>query len=364
MKIRLPKPGVLVVTLVILAAFLPLVLHTIKWFGRGPGTAEQHAAAAISVPDTVPPGIELAISDNVTQQVFAQTGWAKELPFKIKWVAIAGGPAISEAMNAKALDAAVASDIPPIQSRWSGVPVRIIGIHGRQFPERFPAFKYAVAPGARVNGPADFRGKRIITSRGQIAGMLVMRTLAKAGIPQDEVSLVDIAMGDEYYLVALGSGAADIAPLSTAAQTKRFLAMYGDKGGKLIDHNVFRDDMRILYARETLLQDPGKAAALKLYARYVGRAVAWINSHPDRWVQAYYIKTNGLKRTDAIDVFRSSGPLDVPANWDTFRQAEQESIDFLSAETGQPAFDAEQLLDRRFEQVAAQGFRDDQAGVR
>jgi sulfonate transport system substrate-binding protein len=83
-----------------------------------------------------------------------------------------------------------------------------------------------------------------------------------------------------------------------------------------------------------------------------------VENHKEQWIDEYYIKNQGLSRADAEYVTANIGTLDILDHWDQAIRDEQDTINFMAAETGQKPFDAYRMFDRRFETVAAQTLRE------
>lgn len=307
------------------------------------------------IADTVPPGVTLTIGDPMTRRVLEHTGMIRDLPFQVKWAEITGGPAVTEAFHAKALDVGAVANIPPIHAVWVGIPVKIITVRFRQDPQDHPLYVLAVAPGSGVRSLADLKGKRIAYSPGQVQGEVVLRSLEAAHLTRADVKLVELpSTGGDLYVNALVSHMVDVAPIGAGAVAKHYVDAYGPQGAAVIRHSAARDDLTLLYVRTETLADPGKAAALKAYVKVWARAQAWIAAHPDEWSRIYYQQNQGLSAEDARYVTQTNGLPDVPRNWDEAERMEQASVDLMARETHHPRFDAASLFDRRFEAVAWQ----------
>ncbi len=318
---------------------------------RPPAAPPGEALALTApLPETVPSGVVLRIGDPITQRVLEHTGWDKELPFTVQWAEITGGPAVTEAFHGHALDVGSVANVPPIHATWVGIPVRIIAVRVRKDPLTHPSYVIALSQRSGIRTLADLRGKRIAFSPGQIQGEVVLRTLAHAGVAARDVTLVDLPSTSDVYISALTSGDVDAAPIGTGAASARYIA----SGGRVLAHGPFRDDVTLLYTPVEVLQDRGKAAALRVYIQYWARAQAWINAHRAEWTDLYYVRNQGLSPADARAITEATGDLLVPPSWDEAIALEQDAINLLAPQTGHAAFDADTLFDRRFEAVIAQ----------
>lgn len=339
-----------ILTFVLLAGGLALTAC-----GKAPAEGPKGAELALDapLPDKVPPGTKLVIGDPTTQRVLEHTGWVKDLPFEVEWAQISGGPAVTEAFHAKALDVGAAANIPPIHAVWVGIPVKMIAVRLRTDPVAYPLYELGVSPKTKLASLADLRGKKIAYSPGQVQGEVVLRTLAALGLTSKDVTLVELPSTGDVYPNALVSGVVDVAPLGAGVATKRYLDNYAKDGARVLRHPPFRDDLLIIYVREETLKDPAKAAALREYVKFWARAVEWTRTHKAEWADAYYVKDQGLSPQDARHIVEVSGDPVIPRDWAEAIALQQGSIDLLAKEGGQKRFEAAQIFDRRFETIAA-----------
>jgi sulfonate transport system substrate-binding protein len=318
-----------------------------------PAPAGPKLALDAPLPQSVPPGTKLVIGDPTTQRVLEHNGWLKDLPFEVEWAQITGGPAVTEAFHAKALDVGSAANIPPIHATWVGIPVKMIAVRLREDPVAFPLYELGVSPKSKLVSLADLRGRKIAYSPGQVQGEVVLRTLEAQGLTKADVTLVELPSTGDVYLNALVSGLVDVAPLGAGVATKRYLDNYAKDGAKVLRHPPFRDDLLTLYVRQETLEDPAKAAALRAYVQLWAKAVAWQEANKAAWADLYYVKNQGLSPEDARHVVESAGEAVIPRDWTEAIGLQQASIDLLAREGGQKRFDAAQIFDRRFETLAA-----------
>ncbi|MGC1304131.1 MAG: ABC transporter substrate-binding protein [Caulobacteraceae bacterium] len=308
------------------------------------------------LPDAVPPGTTLTVGDPVTQWVFEHNGWERRLPFKIRWARITGGPAVTEAFHARALDVGMGANMPPIHAVWVGMPVKIIGFRQRRDPLQHPSYVLGLAPGANVSRLTDLRGKRIAFSPSQVQSEVVMQTLKAEGLTAADVKLVELPsnIGGDVYTSSLAGHAVDVAPLGTGIVSERYLRKFAGQGARTLPHPPFRDDAIAVYTPVEVLQNPAKAAALKVFVRYWGMAQAWEQTHPEALAEGYYVQHEGLSLADAKLILSAEGDIDIPRDWRGAIAYQQASIDLMAPQTGHPRFDAALLFDPRFEALAGE----------
>ncbi|WP_205769629.1 ABC transporter substrate-binding protein [Microvirga sp. KLBC 81] len=307
------------------------------------------------VPSTIAPGTRLVIGDPQTRVALTLSGELGNLPFQVDWANISGGPQTIEAFRAKALDVGSVADIPPIHSQWTGLDVKIVAAKFRLDPVGHPIYVIATAPHSGIDKLDDLKGKRIAFSPGQAQGALVLRVLKKVNLQRDDVQLVELPSVGDAYVNALASKLVDAAPIAEANK-QRFIQNYAKDGAKALAHGL-RDDPAYLYVVKSSLEDPDKAAAIRAYVAAWGRATKWIETHPEEWINGYYIKDQGLKEDAARFLVESNGHPDVPLDWNGAIERQQETVDLLAEELKKPALKAETLFDRRFETVAGAAYR-------
>jgi sulfonate transport system substrate-binding protein len=312
------------------------------------------------LPDAVPKGTVLVVGDPVTQWVFAHNGWDKQLPFTIRWAQITGGPDVTEAFHAKALDVGFGANVPPIHAIWVGLPVKIIAFRQRRDPVRTPSYVIGLAPKSGIRTLADLKGKRIAFSPSQVQSQIVLQTLAALGLTPKDVTLVELpsSIGGDVYTNALAGGVVDAAPLGAGIVAEKYLRTFGPDGARVLPHPPFRDDAVNAYTPVEVLRDPAKAAAMKQYVRWWVRAQAWQQQHPEALAQGYYVQKQGLSLADARLIVAAAGDPDIPRDWTGAVAYQQAAIDLMAVQMHHPRFDAATLFDRRFETVEADAWRE------
>jgi sulfonate transport system substrate-binding protein len=320
------------------------------------GKSDTATTVALDQPvsSSVPADTTLAIGDPVTQVALQTSGLLQKIPFHIKFANLSGGPQTMEAFRGHALDLASVADIPPIFANWTGLKVHIVAAKFRKDPVHHPIYELGTAPGSDITKLSDIKGKKVAFSPGQAQGALVLRLLKKLGLSQDDVQLVEIPSTLDVYNNALAAHQVDAAPIG-GVYIKRYLADYGSKGGNVLKTGI-RDDAGFLYAPDSVLADPAKAAAIKIYVQYWAQAQRWIEDHPQEWLKAYYEDNQGLDAVDGKWLIRNAGTPVIPKTWTKAIAEHQQTIDLLSEEEDQPDTKAQDLWDMRYQHVAGDAY--------
>lgn len=109
---------------------------------------------------------------------------------------------------------------------------------------------------------------------------------------------------------------------------------FASDGAKTLPHPAFRDDAIVAYTPQEVLQNPAKAAALKVFIRYWGRAQAWEQAHPEELAEGYYVQRQGLKLADAKLILKAGGDIVIPRDWAQAIPYQQVAIDLMVASDG------------------------------
>lgn len=309
--------------------------------------ADTEGASTEPLADKVPAGTSLKIASyqNVQQLQFRLAKLPK-LPFTVSsWVNLGAGPDIINAFRAKSLDLANNAGIPPIQAHYQGFDAKIVAID----ITRKPNYVFATKPGSDIRTVADFKGRKLAFSQGQAQGVVLLRALKKAGLKYDDVKLVPLT--SNQFLTALQSGQVDIAPLANS-QAPAYLKQYGAKGAHVVRTDVV-DLLNLLWAPQSVLNDPAKAAAIAAYIPQWAKGQVWQYEHPDVWNQEFYVKTQNLTLAQAESISDLANKPLFPPSWDEAIKWEQETADLLAEGGFVKKFDVSTLFDHRFESIAA-----------
>ncbi|MFJ7147693.1 ABC transporter substrate-binding protein [Streptomyces sp. NPDC100445] len=313
----------------------------------GEATAATRGAATKPLARKVPAGTSLKIASyqNVQQLQFRLAKLAP-LPFTVSsWANIGAGPDVINAFRAHSLDVADNAGIPPIQAHYQGFDAKIVAIG----ITRRPNYLFATKPGSDVRTVADFRGKRLAFSQGQAQGVVLLRALKRAGLSYDDVKLVPLT--SNQFLTALQSGQVDIAPLANN-QAPAYLKQYGGEGARAIRTDVV-DLLNLLWAPQSVLNDPAKAAAIAAYIPEWAKGQVWQYEHPDVWNEEFFVKTQNLSLDQAKSITALANKPLFPPSWDEAVKWEQETADLLAEGGFVKKFDVSSLFDHRFESIAA-----------
>jgi sulfonate transport system substrate-binding protein len=293
-----------------------------------------------------PPHTRLNVAVHTTQIQLKARGKIDKLPFTVPtWPNVSAGPDVIQGFRAGSVDLATNAGIPPIQAHSIGVEAKIVAVQTRNIP----IYTFATRPGSDIAAIKDFRGKKIAFSQGQAQGVVVLRALKEAGLTTKDVNLVPLP--STQFLTALQAKQVDVAPLGEPTLTL-YLKQYGKDGARGVHTDVV-DLLTVLWTPTSVLKDKAKTEAIRSFIPIWAQGNVWAYENPKQWIQAYYVKDQGVTTADGERIVTSLGKPYYPASWDKAIAWEQETADLLAKGGYDHTLKAEDLFDRRFEHIAA-----------
>jgi sulfonate transport system substrate-binding protein len=322
--------------------------------GCASGGGTGGLAAEAPLPTDIPPGTKLVVADQQErlQTLFRASGEFDKIPIKPEFANFVGGPEVLEAFRAEAADVAIVGDTPPIHAQASGEDVPIVAAF-RIDPN---STRLAVTPGVTVRTLADLRGKKIAYAEGTAQQTAVLRALEKAGLGPNDVQLVRLQLAE--FNDAVRTGAVDVAPLNEPRLT-RFLTQTGGQGTTVpvAETDGTSTGLSYIYTRRAALEDPAKAAAIRAFVEHFVAARQWAATHPNEWIDSYYVKNQGVTRADGERIVASEGEVVFPP-LASLIDTQQHTIDVLRDKGGLPkALNAHDHFDLRFDPVIDEAVR-------
>jgi sulfonate transport system substrate-binding protein len=307
------------------------------------------AVAAEPLPTQIPPGTKLVVADQNEQlQVLIRaSGEQQKLGATVSFANFQGGPAILEAFRAGALDLAVVGNTPPIQAHAAGEVLPIVAVRTKSGPD----YHFAVRPGLTVNTLQEFKGKKIAYAEGTGRQPFVLSALKAAGLTTKDVKLIPLRAGE--FPTAVQSGQVDLASL-TEPHFSRYLRTFADQKASALpssEHLKLPTNTSYLYASPKALKDPAKVAAIRDFIEHWVVANYWSTKNQKAWVDAYYVKNQGLKEAEGLAIVAAEGVIRFPRLSELIPQ-QQATIDLILGAGDIPKrLNAAEEFDLRFEPV-------------
>ncbi|HWE89181.1 MAG TPA: ABC transporter substrate-binding protein [Pseudonocardiaceae bacterium] len=247
------------------------------------------------------------------------SGQLANLPYKVQFDQFNSGPLVDQAFSAGAIDAGFMGDTPAMFAQASGVPVQVITVSRTDGP-----YDVLIArAGSGIHSLADLRGKKIATTKDTAPHGFLLRALNKAGLAQNDITLVDIPLLQLGNI--LQSGTVDAATVSVQ-QAVNYQNLHPD-AVRLASAQQLAPTYGFELATRSALTDPAKLSALQDFAQRLVRSNAWKRAHVDQWINAYYVQYQKQTPANAKIIYAGSGastyiPVDATVQTNQQHQAD------------------------------------------
>lgn len=227
-------------------------------------------------------GLTLNVGDQKgtgAQAVLTAAGLLKTLPFKISWSDFTSGPTMVQAMSTGAVDIGGVGDAPPVFAASGGENIEIVG--ARDTPDG-DQDAIVVPKNSPIHSISQLRGKKIAVSVGSSDDYELLTVLTKNGLTTKDISLVNLQPAPA--LAAFTSGAIDAWDI-WPPYVQQLVIQYGAR--VLVVGPPYGSSYSFEVASKAAVQNPTKAAAIKLYLTTLNKAYDWVDAHPAVWAKVW-----------------------------------------------------------------------------
>ena len=211
------------------------------------------------------------------------SGQLDHVPYPIQFSEFPAAAPLGEALNAGAVDVGALGDAPYVFALGAGAPLKVIGIihlEGRY------TTALLVPKDSAIRQVSDLKGKRIVTTKGSIGHLLVIKALQEVGLDSHDVTFAFLMPSESREVLESGNVDAwstwdPYTTVATAQGQERVLV----SGEKLLSNHLY------LAATSQAISD--KRVQLDDFVARVDHAYQWVNSHPAEYAAAMS-KVTGL----------------------------------------------------------------------
>lgn len=188
----------------------------------------------------------------------------------VDWSEFPSGPALTEAINAGAIDVGEVGEAPPVFAQAGGVPFKIVAASEAQ-----PKAEAILVKGdSPIRSVADLKGKKVALNKGSNVHYLLIKALEANGLRLDDVQVQYLPPADARP--AIDSGAVDAwvirDPYMAIAQDATGARTLADGTGLVGNHSHF-------LASEKAVGE--KREALAAFVGQLQDAAGWAVAHPE-----------------------------------------------------------------------------------
>ncbi|GGZ30927.1 ABC transporter substrate-binding protein [Asticcacaulis endophyticus] len=268
----------------------------------GGATLFGSAAFGLSACRPKPAGkTKLVLGDQVflLRSRLEAAGQLKDLPYEAEFANFAGAAPLLEALNAGAVDTAIAGDIPAIFAAAAGVPLKIVAA-GRSSARDIALI---VPNGSDVTSVAGLRGRKVIvsTARGSISHYLLLAALEEAGVPEKEVDIGFMLPNDAAAAFSAGQ-------IEAWAIFGIYQAKAEAEGARILRTGEgINTGLGLIVASDKALADSAKREAIADILKRISRANEWCVKNPDAYAKIFAERT-GVSEAIARTVVSWNNP--------------------------------------------------------
>lgn len=221
------------------------------------------------------------------------------------WTNFAGAAPLLEAVNAGAVDTAIAGDAPIVLAAAARIPLKVVAV------ARSTARGVAilVPPGSRIASVAQLKGHRVVVSsaRGSVAQYLLLEALKEAHVDPAAVDIVFMLPGDAASAFAAGQ-------IDAWATFGTYQATAEARGARILrDGRGINTGLGAIAVSQAALNDPAKRAAIAEYLGLQARANEWSKAHPEDYAQIFSKRTGMPIAVARVVVSRENPTLAAPS---------------------------------------------------
>lgn len=192
----------------------------------------------------------------------------------VRWTEFPAGPQLLEGLNVGAIDFGTVGEAPPIFAQAAGAQLVYVGNE----PPAPVAEAIVVPKGSALRSVTDLRGKRVALNKGSNVHYLLVRQLARAGIPYSGIQPVYLPPADAR--AAFERGAVDAwviwDPFLAAAEKQLGARVLAD--GRGADGNDVVSNHQFYLASRPYAQ--GKPEVVSLILDELATLGAWAEKNP------------------------------------------------------------------------------------
>jgi sulfonate transport system substrate-binding protein len=247
------------------------------------GAPAKAATVSSSGGSAIPAGTVLNVGDQeqLVETLFKDSGVESGIPYKINFVQFGSGPLVDSGFAAHRIDIGFMGDLPAALAAQSGLPVEAAAVDTGIGAEEFLIAK----PG--ITTIAQLKGKSVAYTTGTAEQAFALRALATAGLKQQDVDQVNVAL--QQLFTVLEAGEVDASVISGVQEEKLYLQQHPT--AKVLATNLTVSPASYDYelATTSALANPAKDAAIKDYVTRLIEASNWAYTHQSQYATDYLV---------------------------------------------------------------------------
>jgi ABC-type nitrate/sulfonate/bicarbonate transport system substrate-binding protein len=240
-------------------------------------------AVAGSAPAASPAGAALNVGDQqqLIQTLFKASGVENGLAYKVHFIQFGSGPLVNAGFAANRIDVGFMGDLPAALAVQSGLSVKATAAEKSVNPVEFLIAK----PG--ITSISQLKGKQVAYTTGTAQQAFALRALGTAGLKQQDVHQVNVAL--QQLFTVLETGQVDASVVYSAQQERLYLQQHPDAKVLASNTTVNPPTYSYVLAATAALGTPAKQAAIQDFLKRLIESTAWAATHQSQYATAYLV---------------------------------------------------------------------------
>jgi sulfonate transport system substrate-binding protein len=272
-----------------------LIVSSIVWFG-----GSRALAASTTTTFKFPAGTVLNVGD---QEQFLETalqdsGALKGAPYKVNFVEFDSGPLVNAGFAAHQIDVGFMGDLPAALAIQSGLPVKAVVA---MLPIGASEFLLA-KPG--ITSISQLKGQTVAYTTGTAEQAFALRALATAGLSQQDVTQVNVALDQLGTVLQTGAAVASVVSVEQKVeyeQTNPTAVVLATQ------ETVKPASYDYMLATSAALHNKAKLAAIDDFTARLIKAENWVKTHQSTYTTDYYVNLFHLTTAEAAQILAAGG---------------------------------------------------------
>jgi sulfonate transport system substrate-binding protein len=273
-----------------------LIASSVVWFGG----SRALAASTTTTTFKFPAGTVLNVGD---QEQFLETalqdsGALKGAPYKVNFVEFDSGPLVNAGFAAHQIDVGFMGDLPAALAVQSGLPVKAVIA---MLPIGASEFLLA-KPG--ITSISQLKGQTVAYTTGTAEQAFALRALATAGLSQQDVTQVNVALAQLGTVLQTGAAVASVVSVEQKVeyeQTNPTAVVLATQ------ETVKPASYDYMLATSAALHNKAKLAAIDDFTARLIKAENWVKTHQSTYNNDYYVNLFHLTTVEAQQILAAGG---------------------------------------------------------
>jgi sulfonate transport system substrate-binding protein len=266
----------------------------------GLGGVAAHASPTTTTTFKIPAGTVLNVGDQeqYLESALEDSGALKGAHYKVNFVEFDSGPLVNAGFAAHQIDIGFMGDLPAALAVQSGLPVKAVVAMSPIGASEFLLAK----PG--ITSISQLKGQTVAYTTGTAEQAFALRALASAGLTQNDVTQVNVALAQLGTVLQTGAAVASVVSVEQKVEYEQ-----SNPGAVVLatQQTVKPASYDYMLATTAALANKAKSAAISDFTVRLIKAENWVKKHQSTYVNDYYVNLFHLTTAEAQLILKAGG---------------------------------------------------------